>query len=78
VIECPVGVGGEGAVGGCSLGMGKSVGFGGLGLRGLGGFALILSTTSWIFRVFICFLALIMASALGVSSLFKPKNKTLI
>lgn len=74
-MECPVGVGGEGKVGECSFGMGSSVGFGGLGLRGFGGFALILSTTSWIFRGFLCFLALIMASALGVSSLFKPEDE---
>jgi len=75
VMESPVGVGGDGVVGECSLGMGSRVGLDGLGLRGFGGFALILSTASWIFRCFICFLALIMAFALGPSSLFKPENE---
>ena len=75
MVECPVGVGGEGEVGEFSLGMGSSVGFGGLGLRGFGGFALILSTTSWIFRGFLRFLALTIASAFGVSSLFKPEDE---
>lgn len=75
MVECPVGVGGEGEVGEFSLGMGNSVGLGGLGLRGFGGFALILSTTSWIFRGFLRFLALTIASTFGVSSLFKPEDE---
>ena len=65
-------MGGEGKVGECSFEIGNKVGFSGLGFRAFGGFALIFSTVSWIFRGILCFLALIMASALGVSSRFKP------
>ena len=69
-------MGGDGEVGECSLVSGNRVGLGGFGgLCGLGGFALILSTALWICRFFICFLALMMASASGVSSLFRPENK---
>ena len=73
-MECALAVGGDGEVGECSLGIGSRVGLGGLGLRGFGGFAFIFSTVSWIFRDFRSFLALIIASALGVSSLFKPRE----
>lgn len=69
-------MGGDGEVGECSLGRGSKVGLDGLGgLCGFGGFALILSTTSWSFRSTLRFFALIMASALGVSNLFKPDEK---
>lgn len=75
-MECALAVGGDGEVGECSLGIGSRVGLGGLGLRGFGGFAFIFSTVSWIFRDFLSFLALIIASAIGVSSLFKPREIT--